>query len=236
MWHPTSDELVRAALPGDAADPRVAEHTRDCPTCAEELAALRRTVGRVRALDPVDDVAPPPELWDRISRATLEAEPRTAAPPAGAERATPFTRRPVLAVAAAAVAVLAVVAAVVVGRDAPTDRTAAPAPAPTAPARELVPTAPGVVGTVQVVDGAAPAMVVDVVLPAPLPADEAVELWERDPGGMRSLGLLVPDRDRTHLSGRIAMAPGAVAPAVDLSVEEVGGAPGHSGRSLAHSP
>lgn len=58
------------ALP-DAERARVALHVETCPICAEDAASMERAVTRL--IDVVPDVAPPPELRDRIM-AVVERE------------------------------------------------------------------------------------------------------------------------------------------------------------------
>jgi anti-sigma-K factor RskA len=96
------------------------EHLAQCPRCRDELAALREAVGALPGAAP--DVAPPPELKQRVmatvrAEAPLRARSHDAAEPAGPpakpERSRPWPWRRTPRVAIAAAAALAIVVAVV---------------------------------------------------------------------------------------------------------------------------
>lgn len=93
---------------------RIAAHVEACPICAEDAAALQRAAGRLP--EHVDQIAPPPELRDRIM-AVVEAESALLRP---ARAAVPAPRRrplfaPRWAATAAALALGVGVGAVVIG-------------------------------------------------------------------------------------------------------------------------
>ncbi|GAA2176597.1 hypothetical protein GCM10009846_31030 [Agrococcus versicolor] len=79
MQHIPHDDLAwRAASRVDGVGP-IDEHLRVCQQCADDLAALQRTVSRFR-VDSVEPVVLPPGLWDRIAAEVATVEPGSPAP------------------------------------------------------------------------------------------------------------------------------------------------------------
>ncbi len=65
-------DYLEGSLPASQRE-QVAAHLRQCPDCAEELEAFRRTVAALRGLEVV---APPVDLLSRIKRAVAaQAQP-----------------------------------------------------------------------------------------------------------------------------------------------------------------
>ncbi|WP_340561034.1 hypothetical protein [Streptomyces sp. GSL17-111] len=69
MHHIDSADLAVRALDGDTARLPAwhAEHLRDCPACARELASYRRVVRAGRTAEAADvPTPPPPSVWDAV--------------------------------------------------------------------------------------------------------------------------------------------------------------------------
>jgi len=65
-------DYLEGSLPASQRE-QIAAHLRQCPDCAEELEAFRRTVAALRGLE---EVAPPANLLSRINRAVAaQAQP-----------------------------------------------------------------------------------------------------------------------------------------------------------------
>jgi hypothetical protein len=100
--HPDSDDLALLAL-GEDAGPDVAAHLANCPSCAAEVASLRRVVLVGRSVTSADvPSAPPSRVWDRIQEelglgAAHEppgGTPTTAMAPPGTAQAPPAPAGP----------------------------------------------------------------------------------------------------------------------------------------------
>ncbi|MFC5143014.1 hypothetical protein ACFPK1_32660 [Actinomycetospora rhizophila] len=242
--HPTDDQLTAAALPGTPVDADVAAHLADCPDCAAEVDALRRTTARARDAMTLDAAPPPPpELWDGIlarlgddapdgavgtvgAPATRHRDGTPDEPPARPGR---WSGRPVavLAAVAAVAAAVALVAAVVAGP------SGTPGSTPPPERVTLVATRAGVTGEVV---GGAGSMHVEVTLPQPAPAGAALEVWDTGTGTPRSLGVLRPTAAGTHWVGDVPAPTTGGMPPLDVSLQPAGSGPEHSGQSLAHTP
>lgn len=91
MSHPDDDVLAALALGQEGVPADAAAHAVRCAACAGELAALHHTLSLVReAPAPLDEVAPPPAVWEAVRR-TLEADTPGSGPQAAP---TPATARP----------------------------------------------------------------------------------------------------------------------------------------------
>ncbi|GAA4694010.1 hypothetical protein GCM10023215_34480 [Pseudonocardia yuanmonensis] len=232
MPHPGPDELVAAALTRDPV-PGVADHLAVCPSCREEVEALRRTAELVgdHHGEPLHD--PPPEVWDRVA-GELGPELGGAAAPAPARPARSSRRRvPALLVAAALVVGLLGglgtglgIAALREGR------------ADDAPSVPLVAVAAGsaVDGSTGLADVDGSRVLTVRVGRAQVGPGEFLEAWLIDAAATRlyTLGALTPDGPGTW-SGRFVLPadlPLDVLDTVDVSIEAYDGDPGHSGDSL----
>lgn len=71
--HVESDELTLLAL-GEAL-PDAAAHVATCEECQREVAELRATLEEVRRIGPVEPVALPDGLWERIAAEAFAAPP-----------------------------------------------------------------------------------------------------------------------------------------------------------------
>lgn len=254
--HPTDDQLTAAALPGTPVDADVAAHLADCPDCAAEVDALRRTTVRARDAMTLDAAPPPPPaLWDGILSRLGDDAPDSGGGAAGHptrdrgrnghhdtrrgtadDRPAPAPVRPgrwsgrplaVLAAVAAVAAAVALVAAVVAGP------AGMPGTTPPPERVTLVATRAGVTGEVV---GGAGSMHVEVTLPQPAPAGAALEVWDTGAGAPRSLGVLRPTAAGTHWVGDVPAPPAGGMPPLDVSLQPAGSGPEHSGQSLAHTP
>jgi anti-sigma-K factor RskA len=167
---------------------------------------LHRVLGRAIAQEP-----PPPGLLGRI---VAEVAPVPAARRRGLRR----LRLPHLAPALGAVAAVAVVLLAVI----------APGPAPV-DARADLATA-SLEGTASI-EGRT--LVVDLVRADAPPAGHHYEVWvlRRGADAMEEVGSFRPDGDAARLELRLP-SPGEYA-AVDVSLEDDGGPPSHSGTSVA---
>lgn len=88
MSHSDPDDLAMVALGELALDAEQAQHLRECAECADELAALERTVGVVRRASPDTLETPAPHVWDAIARdvRTPDTAPDAASAPASVHR------------------------------------------------------------------------------------------------------------------------------------------------------
>ena len=249
MQHCPPEQLALAALrePLPADDDA---HLASCADCQHEVAALRRAVDAVSVPQfavPGPPVAPPPSVWASIASATgVSAAPRTdvaAAAPSIAppqvpapprERAPagdvlpfrPRRSRPLLLVAAAAVAG-GVIGAGVMGLLRSGDE-----PEPVAAVQLDALTDEPASGRAEVVvrDDGSRALQVD--LDAPALDGEYYELWliEPDVVDMVPLGILRPGTQTFELPAGLDLGE---FPLVDVSVEPIDGDPTHSGDSVA---
>jgi hypothetical protein len=67
MSHSDPDDLAMVALGELALDGEQAQHLRDCRACADELAALERTVRAARVAPATDLLTPAPRVWEGIA-------------------------------------------------------------------------------------------------------------------------------------------------------------------------
>jgi len=113
MSHSDPDDLAMVALGELALDAEQAQHLRECAVCADELAALERTVGVVRGVAADSLETPSPHVWDAVAREvrTADAPPSAPSAPHLARRRRVRSRRILFGagLVGAAAAVLAVV-------------------------------------------------------------------------------------------------------------------------------
>jgi len=242
VQHCTPEQLALAALrePLPTAD---AAHLERCDACRAEVAGLRRAPDLLavpQLAAPGASVPPPPQVWEAIAAATgvstsLTHVPGVAAVPAAAHETpagtvVPFRsrRRPLLLVAAAAVAGAVVGAGAVAvvqsgGEDGDAVSTVALDPLPDADAS-------GVADVVVRDDGS---RVLEIDLDAPALDDSSYyEVWviDRSVSGMYPLGAVEPGTQTVELPDGIDLAE---YPLLDVSVEPLDGDPTHSGISVA---
>ena len=191
------------------------------PHDRDTLDALARALPRV---------APPPDMADRITAAVATDEPRAQVIPISQARS--WRRRTVVASLAAAACAAALAVGVTLsitgtsGLDAPL--TASTAVVPTQAVDKVT-------GTASLYGADAPGGQVQVSLrdvPAPPPGHH-YEVWVLEKGStqMTSVGTFTPASQDVDLT--LPLPPPADYAAVDISVEPNGGAPAHSGTSLA---
>jgi hypothetical protein len=235
VQHCTPEQLALAALrePLPADD---AAHLESCERCRAEVASLQRSVDALAIPEFATTgapVPPPPRVWDAIAAATgVSATPQAEAPvaePASEATVLPFRsrRRPLLLVAAAAVAG-AVIGA---GAVAVLDRTGDDGDAVTTVA--LDPLADNEAsGSAEVVVREDGSRIVQVDLDAPALDDDAYyEIWliDSDVVGMVPLGIVSPGTQSFEVPEGLDLD---AFPIVDVSVEQLDGDPLHSGVSV----
>jgi Anti-sigma-K factor rskA len=244
--HCDPEVLALRALGEPAGSPAEDAHLAACGACRSELDELRAVVATGRATTPSDrPVAPPEQVWSRITAELGEAGAvrapapglAPAAPPDAAPDAGPRSRRipaqrrwrvPALAAAALGGVVAGVAGSLLVARDGPApDSGTEPAVVAQAPLDPL-PDRAGT-GTARVEQaGQGRRLVVDT---AGLDAAAGFyEVWLLDAatGRMVSLGVL------SGSTGAYALPPGLELgdyPLVDVSLEPYDGDPAHSGDS-----
>lgn len=229
MSHIDPDVAALIAMGEAVATAAERAHLAECAVCAAEVASLARTVsvGRSSGGDAAL-LTPPPRVWDAISAElgfAASAAPEPAAQQHAVQRGTRRRRRLVLTLVGA-VAAVAIVAGVWTSVSLLTPRPAVVAEA----SLDGFPAWQGAEGeaVLERVDGHRRVVV---TLDAAIPADGYREVWliASDGSALVSLGVLdgttgafaVPDDvdlDRFTL--------------VDISQEETGGDPGHSGDSI----
>jgi hypothetical protein len=241
MLHCTPEQLALAALrePLPADD---AAHLAVCPSCARELAALRRSVDALAVphlAAPSGAVIPPPSVWDAIEARTgvtirprpeVVASPLLPAPePRPPAPVVPLRRPPRLRALLVAVAALVVGAGVGAGVVALAGRDTGTVVASTALRPLPEATASGSARVVER-DGA---RLLEVQLRAPAPGDDDFyEVWLADPDlqGMYAVGAV--HSGTTDLPLPDGLDVGRF-PVVDVSVEPFDGDPAHSAESVA---
>lgn len=242
MQHCPPEQLALAALhePLPADDDA---HLGSCADCRNEVAALRRAVDAVAVPEfaaPGPPVAPPPSVWASIASATgVSAVPRpqiAAAPPvappqepAPVAAVLPFRprrSRPLLLVAAAAVA------GGVIGAGAMGLLRSGDDPEPVAAVQLDALTDEPASGRAEVVVREDGSRALQVDLDAPALDGEYYELWliEPDVVDMVPLGILRPGTQTFELPAGLDLGE---FPLVDVSVEPIDGDPTHSGDSVA---
>lgn len=247
--------LVALLALGEPTEASVVAHIRDCPSCAADLAGLRRAVQVGRAVE-LDDrpVAPRPEVWERITAEIGSApmpQERPAPPdiagspsrPDGPVAALPLEsrarRRGLLAVAAGIVGLLVGLAVAGLPEVLDGDGEAPPAAAPTSGptpavlARATLAALPdrSLNGSATVLQTGA-GRILQVQLAGEVPADGYREIWllTANAQGLVSLGVLPGTEAAIPLPAGLDLA---AFPVVDVSQEQFDGNPAHSADSLS---
>jgi anti-sigma-K factor RskA len=184
-----------------------------------------RALGRA-----LPQVAPPPGLGDRIAAAVVAEEPRAQVIPI--EQARSWRRRTVVASLAAAACAAALAVGITLSVTGPSQPDAPLTASTAVVATQAV---DKVTGTASLYGADGPGGQVQVSLrdvPAPPPGHH-YEVWVLEKGSdqMTSVGTFTPAAKDVDLTLPLP-APADYA-AVDISVEPNGGAPAHSGTSLA---
>ena len=214
-------------------------HLATCDTCQVQVASLKSVVTTARSEGPVDLIAPPPAVWDRISAelglraapASVEATTDSAQVVSLAERRERRSRPAPWLLAAASVGgivVGGVVTATVL------DSSSEP-PVTVAASVDLEPLPDwDASGTAELTlrDSGEQVLVVTLAADQAAVADGYQEVWLIDSNveGMVSLGIL------DGSSGEFVVPAGidvADFPIVDVSLEPTDGVPTHSGNSIA---
>ena len=210
-----------ALQPDEAA--RVDRAVAEDPALALELDEHRQTVGTLES--GVARAVPPGDLFDRILAEVRPAPAPVEAQPSRWRARLPRLTLPRLALAGAAAVLLGVLAGVLVTRDhglgTPAAEAALAGDGVSGEALLFRPDRPG--GTLVVrLDG----------VPEP-PAGSHYQVWVLREGdeAMEAVGVFSPSRRDVELDLPLP-GPGDYR-AVDVSLEEDGGPPGHSGHSLA---
>ncbi len=211
----------------------VEEHLESCADCRLEVDLHRATLA---TLTPDAAVAPDP-VWESIVAAIAAEEPRpvpTAAPPGAPDNVIPFRPRRRIAVwlapAAAAAAAVLVTLSLTGGNDLGTPVARA--------AVQPFERATGVAGLASLYRTDRPNGRIRLVLRnVPVaPAGHHYEVWVLRPGAdveMEAIGAFTPEDGEARLVLPLP-GPGEYV-AVDISVQENGGPPEHSGTSLARA-
>jgi Anti-sigma-K factor rskA len=241
MPHIDPERIALFAMGEPVADPAETEHLASCPTCIDELAALRHAVVAGRASMDVGELETPPEaVWDRIveelkltSFATA-TEPENAAAPSdlGAPAASvtaPPARRSIAARIWALAAAVVLVAGVSLGAWALSQRAgltevaeATLAPFPAHPSAE---------GSAIVEEEADGSLVVRVALDADAAPDTFREVWliTADASALVSLGVLEGSEQTFPIPTDVDLKDYVL---VDVSQEPDDGDSNHSGDSI----
>jgi anti-sigma-K factor RskA len=228
LTHDDARDLVGVfaldAIDDGAERELVERHVADCPECRGELAELREALAQLTAAD-----APAPgPVWARI-RDEIAAEAAVEGP---AAPVVPLRRR-LRGVALGAAAVAAAVALTVVAmRDGGLGRPAVTAEVVPAEDAELA----GLRGTVSVFEPDRPGGRIRISLSnvPDAPPGHHYAVWVLRPGEeveMEAVGAFTPEAGRAVLELSLP-GPGEYV-ALDISVEDDGGSPEHSGTSLA---
>lgn len=231
MSHIDPDVAALIALGEPVADDAERAHLAECAVCADEVASLARTVsvGRSAGGDAAL-LAPPARVWDAISSELGFAESSAPAPgPAAPQHAVPRGSRPrrrlVLALVGAAAAVV-IVAGVWTSVNLLTPRPAIVAEA----SLDGFPAWRGAAGeaVLEKVDGHRRVVV---TLDASVPAEGYREVWliASDGSALVSLGVLDGANGEFAVPDDVDLSRFTL---VDISQEETGGDPGHSGDSI----
>jgi hypothetical protein len=238
VWHPDPDQLALAALPAEEPDPGIRTHLDECRLCRGQVDSLRRTVALARdGADAVDDGSGPSEaVWRSIADELALPEPLSPQPSPQLSPLSPRRSRwrVVLPVAAALLGVLAGIAigyAVFAGAT----RTGAVV-AQLGPIGTIDPTGSGQVRMVRAGDDEH----MDVTLTGvdDLAGGDYLQVWLLDPATARlvAMGGLAPvaGQDGAYRGSFTVPAglPLAEFGAVDVSIEQWDGDPGHSRRSV----
>jgi anti-sigma factor RsiW len=213
------------AIADQAERDAVARHLETCEECRREVDEHLATLA---SLAPADDAEIAHAAWDGL-RARIAAS--TPAPESSAPIVPLRRKTGRLLAGAAAVAAASVLVTLVMTRDG--------APGTPAQSAEVVPAAQqaaNVTGRVEVFqpESAAGRLVVDLENVPAAPAGHHYEVWVLRPGDqveMEAVGAFTPQDGRAHLDLRLP-GPGEYI-ALDISIQENGGSPVHSGTSLA---
>jgi hypothetical protein len=236
MPHIDPERIALFAM-GEAAEPDETEHLASCPTCIDELAALRHAVVAGRASIDVGELETPPEaVWNRIvdelqltsSATEREAEPAPA--PVATPAAAPApARRSVAARVWALAAAVVLVAGVGLGAWAVSQRVglteiaeATLAPFPDHPAAE---------GSAIVEEEPDGSLVVRVAVTADAAPDTFREVWliTADASALVSLGVLEGSEQTFPIPSDVDLKDYVL---VDVSQEPEDGDANHSGDSI----
>lgn len=235
------DEAALAALAiGDGSDADAA-HVDQCPTCAAELAELKRLTHALGEIDePIALEAPPASVWDAIAtetQADTDEQGTPSAPPVAASnggtdelaaRRQRRSSRPswlaLTAAAAAGVVVGGVGVSVVSGGDGRSADVVA-----SAPLSQLQTESSAGTADVEVLDDGTRVLVVETDYEELVDAYYEVWLIDENIEGMVSLGHLTGDTTEFTLPEGFDIKQ---FPIVDISIEPVDGVPTHSGDSV----
>ena len=240
MSHLVDDTLAAIAV-GDASPAAAAAHLDVCPDCMRRLESFTRLVGTLSHTTEAATLdAPPPRIWQAISRAIAsdDAEPapsmhagppHAASAPVSLDQARQARRRPTAWTIAAVAASGLVVGAAGVGLLGTITSDEASATLASTTLEDL--NVGGEVGSAKVEERADGSTVLVVDVAYAEPADGSFEVWliDTDVKGMISVGYL------TSPHGEFVIPDGfdvAAHPIVDISVEPHDGVPTHSGVSV----
>ncbi len=218
-----------SAIEDPAERAAVQAHLAQCAACRTELDEHREALRHLTAATE----RTPDAVWAAI-RSAIEDEAPQEAPLAVVRPIAPHLARRALAATAAGAAALAAAASVAImlalsGGDGlgPAERLAQVVPASAASA--------SLTGDVRLYDSASPAarIVIELKGVPNAPSGYHYEVWVLRPGTaeMEAVGAFTPVDGRARLDLRLP-GPGEYV-AVDISVQENGGPPTHSGKSLA---
>lgn len=227
MSHIDPDVAALVAMGEPVATAAERAHLAECAVCTAEVASLARTVSVGRSA--VGDAAlltPPPRVWDAISSELgFDETPATPAPPHAVRRGSRPRRRLVLALAGA-VAAVAIVAGVWTTANLLTPRSDIVSEA----TLDGFPAWQGAEGeaVLEKVDGHRRVLV---TLDASIPAEGYREVWliASDGSALVSLGVLEGTTGAFAVPDDVDLSKFTL---VDISQEETGGDPGHSGDSI----
>lgn len=227
MSHIDPDVAALIAMGEPVATAAERAHLAECAVCTAEVASLARTVSVGRSA--VGDAAlltPPPRVWDAISSELgFDETPAPAAPPHAVRRGSRPRRRLVLALAGA-VAAVAIVAGVWTTANLLTTRPDIVSEA----TLDGFPAWQGAEGeaVLEKVDGHRRVLV---TLDASIPAEGYREVWliASDGSALVSLGVLDGTTGAFAVPDDVDLSKFTL---VDISQEETGGDPGHSGDSI----
>lgn len=231
-----SDAQLAALATTGSGDETATQHLADCETCREAVTATQRAV---RALsEPVELIAPPAGLWERIEETLRDEGVGAAARPAARgeaprtpRRSSPGRRPWGVAVAGLLVGALAGGAGVAVAsqlRDTPQGEDRVTVAVGTA---QLQPVDGGSMHGRAVMERESDERMELRVDVSELPGDGYLEIWLRDEDATRLVSLGILDSRSTT----VQVPPGIDLtryPVVDVSREDFDGDPSHGGETL----